>query len=120
MNSSFPPKKGNIVFPQLIWTVGALDGVLEWLLRKECIIIFSLENEDERNGGDGRCIEFEQGRAEAFGALCRIFCSQRSGNVLPVYLSRFYFSVCAGMLYDKVCKTWWYTVGVYLLVLNIS
>jgi hypothetical protein len=32
---------------------------------------------------------FESGRAEALGALCRIFCAKRTGEeILPVYLAR--------------------------------
>ena len=64
------------------------------------VLLFSFD--DGHSTGDEGYQEFEQGRAEAFGALCRIFCSQRSGVVLPVYLSRFYFSLAAGLIYDKV------------------
>jgi hypothetical protein len=66
------------------------------------ICFFSVENDDSQGAGDEGYNEFEQGRAEAFGALCRIFCSQRSGVVIPVYLTRFYFSLAAGLIYDKV------------------
>ena len=46
---------------------------------------------------------FEPGRAEAYGALCRIFCSHRSGQeVRPVYLSRFYLALAIGLLYSEV------------------
>lgn len=66
------------------------------------MLFCSLYVEDDQSTGDEGYREFEQGRAEAFGALCRIFCCQRSGVVLPVYLSRFYFSLAAGLIYDKV------------------
>lgn len=47
--------------------------------------------------------KFEPGRAEAYGALCRIFCSHRSGEELrPVYLSRFYLALAIGLLYSEV------------------
>lgn len=53
----------------------------------------------------GRAMDsrFEPGRAEAYGALCRIFCSHRSGQeVRPVYLSRFYLALAIGLLYSEV------------------
>ncbi|XP_050531868.1 ral GTPase-activating protein subunit beta isoform X2 [Daktulosphaira vitifoliae] len=38
------------------------------------------------------------GRAEAIGTLCRIFCSKKtSEEILPVYLARFYMTVCEGL-----------------------
>ena len=41
---------------------------------------------------------FESGRAEALGALCRIFCSKKTGEeILPVYLARFYLAVQQGL-----------------------
>ena len=47
--------------------------------------------------------DFEPGRAEAYGSLCRIFCSQHSGQeIRPVYLSRFYLAVGIGLNYNKV------------------
>ncbi|XP_064490063.1 ral GTPase-activating protein subunit beta-like isoform X2 [Ornithodoros turicata] len=37
---------------------------------------------------------FEAGQAEAAGALCRLFCSKRTGEeILPVYFARFYLSL---------------------------
>lgn len=46
--------------------------------------------------------DFEPGRAEAYGALCRIFCSHRSGEeIRPVYLSRFYLALAIGLLYSE-------------------
>ena len=46
---------------------------------------------------------FEPGCAEAYGALCRIFCSHRSDQeIRPVYLSRFYLAVAIGLLYSDV------------------
>jgi hypothetical protein len=47
---------------------------------------------------------FEAGRAEAFGALCRIFCQQKCAVPFnPVYLARFYHAMAQGLQYDKVC-----------------
>ncbi|XP_041953410.1 ral GTPase-activating protein subunit beta-like isoform X3 [Alosa sapidissima] len=41
---------------------------------------------------------YEAGRAEACGALCRVFCSKRTGeDILPVYLSRFYMVLIQGL-----------------------
>lgn len=41
---------------------------------------------------------YESGRAEAIGALCRIFCSKKTGeDILPVYLARFYVAVQQGL-----------------------
>ena len=47
--------------------------------------------------------KFEPGCAEAYGALCRIFCCHRSDQeIRPVYLSRFYLAVAIGLLYSEV------------------
>ncbi|KAJ8369641.1 hypothetical protein SKAU_G00096690 [Synaphobranchus kaupii] len=48
---------------------------------------------------------FEAGRAEACGTLCRIFCSKKTGEeILPVYLSRFYMVLIQGLqICDSVC-----------------
>ncbi|KAL9952137.1 hypothetical protein ACROYT_G039347 [Oculina patagonica] len=55
-------------------------------------------------GGCTMDSKFEPGRAEAYGALCRIFCSHRSGQELrPVYLSRFYLALAIGLLYSESC-----------------
>ncbi|KAI4894193.1 hypothetical protein NFI96_011735 [Prochilodus magdalenae] len=41
---------------------------------------------------------YESGRAEACGTLCRIFCSKKTGEeILPVYLSRFYMVLIQGL-----------------------
>lgn len=41
---------------------------------------------------------FESGRAEALGALCRIFCAKKTGEeILPVYLARFYMALQQGL-----------------------
>ena len=48
---------------------------------------------------------FEAGRAEAIGALCRIFCSKKTGEeILPVYLARFYLAVQQGLVIPPVSK----------------
>lgn len=42
--------------------------------------------------------KFESGRAEAIGALCRIFCAKKTGEeILPVYLARFYIALQQGL-----------------------
>lgn len=41
---------------------------------------------------------FESGRAEAIGALCRVFCAKKtSEEILPVYLARFYIALQQGL-----------------------
>lgn len=45
---------------------------------------------------------YNAGRAEACGALCRIFCSHRTGEeILALYLSRFYIVLHHGLQADK-------------------
>ncbi|XP_021945273.1 ral GTPase-activating protein subunit beta isoform X1 [Folsomia candida] len=42
--------------------------------------------------------KYYQGRAEALGILCRIFCSKKTGeDILPSYLARFYIAVHKGL-----------------------
>ncbi|GFG30495.1 hypothetical protein Cfor_08118 [Coptotermes formosanus] len=42
--------------------------------------------------------KYEAGRAEALGALCRIFCAKKTGEeILPVYLARFYLALQQGL-----------------------
>lgn len=46
---------------------------------------------------------YESGRAEAVGALCRIFCAKKTGEeILPVYLARFYQAMYHGLKVDEV------------------
>lgn len=41
---------------------------------------------------------YESGRAEAMGALCRIFCAKKTGeDILPIYLARFYQAMYHGL-----------------------
>uniref|UniRef100_A0A3B3SSD5 Ral GTPase-activating protein subunit beta n=1 Tax=Paramormyrops kingsleyae TaxID=1676925 RepID=A0A3B3SSD5_9TELE len=49
---------------------------------------------------------YESGRAEACGTVCRIFCSKRTGEeILPVYLSRFYMVLVQGLqISDFICR----------------
>ncbi|KAJ7999572.1 hypothetical protein DPEC_G00195810 [Dallia pectoralis] len=49
---------------------------------------------------------YEAGRAEAAGTLCRIFCSKKTGEeILPVYLSRFYMVLIQGLqISDYICR----------------
>ncbi|XP_034949716.1 ral GTPase-activating protein subunit beta isoform X2 [Chelonus insularis] len=45
---------------------------------------------------------YESGRAEAMGALCRIFCAKKTGEeILPVYLARFYQAMYHGLKVDE-------------------
>lgn len=45
-----------------------------------------------------RIENFESGRAEAIGALCRIFCAKKTNEeILPVYLARFYVALQQGL-----------------------
>ncbi|XP_043270594.1 ral GTPase-activating protein subunit beta isoform X3 [Venturia canescens] len=45
---------------------------------------------------------YESGRAEAIGALCRIFCAKKTGEeILPVYLARFYQAMYHGLKVDE-------------------
>ena len=47
--------------------------------------------------------DYQAGRAEAAGALCRIFCSHKTGEtILPVYLSRFYIAMYYGLQVGEV------------------
>lgn len=51
--------------------------------------------------------KYESGRAEAIGALCRIFCAKKTGEeILPVYLARFYTALHQGLnhSYQKECE----------------
>lgn len=42
--------------------------------------------------------KYESGRAEAIGALCRLFCAKKNGeDILPVYLARFYTALQQGL-----------------------
>ena len=42
--------------------------------------------------------KYESGKAEALGALCRIFCAKKTGEeILPVYLARFYVALQQGL-----------------------
>ncbi|RXM95014.1 Ral GTPase-activating protein subunit beta [Acipenser ruthenus] len=49
---------------------------------------------------------YEAGRAEACGTLCRIFCSKKTGEeILPVYLSRYYMGLIQGLqIGDFICR----------------
>ena len=49
---------------------------------------------------------YETGRAQACGALCRIFCSHKTNEkVLPVYTARFYVAVYYALHIDSVSVT---------------
>ncbi|TRY57786.1 hypothetical protein DNTS_012048 [Danionella cerebrum] len=49
---------------------------------------------------------YESGRAEACGTLCRIFCSKKTHeDILPVYLSRFYMVLMQGLqICEFICR----------------
>lgn len=73
--------------------------------------------------------KFQSGRAEALGALCRIFGAKKTGEeILPSYLARFYMAVQQGLKvgpgHDKVSETLSSTMIMRLLdiifVINIS
>ncbi|XP_015122062.1 ral GTPase-activating protein subunit beta isoform X3 [Diachasma alloeum] len=45
---------------------------------------------------------YESGKAEAMGALCRIFCAKKTGEeIFPVYLARFYQAMHRGLRVDE-------------------
>lgn len=49
--------------------------------------------------------KYSAGRAEAFGALCRIFTAKKTGEeILPVYLARFYVSLHQGLRIPEVSR----------------
>lgn len=46
---------------------------------------------------------YQSGRAEALGALCRIFCSKKTGEeVHPLYLAKFYIALQQGLRISDV------------------
>lgn len=46
---------------------------------------------------------YQAGRAEAIGALCRIFCAKKTGEeILPVYYARFYLTLQQGLKVSEV------------------
>lgn len=50
-----------------------------------------------------RDVAYQAGRAEACGALCRIFCAHKTGEaILPEYYSRFYLIMYYGLQTDEV------------------
>lgn len=50
-----------------------------------------------------RDVAYQAGRAEACGALCRIFCAHKTGEViLSEYYSRFYLMMYYGLQTDDV------------------
>ncbi len=49
--------------------------------------------------------KYESGKAEAIGALCRIFCAKKTGEeILPVYLARFYLAIQQGLKMNEKSK----------------
>ena len=46
--------------------------------------------------------KFEMGKAEALGALCRIFCHKKTNeDISPLYLARFYLALQKGLAVQK-------------------
>lgn len=64
----------------------------------------SLSDEtDQIESGTAGGEKYSRGRAEAFGALCRIFTAKKTGEeILPVYLARFYVSLLYGLQIPEV------------------
>ncbi|KAE8751950.1 hypothetical protein FOCC_FOCC001427 [Frankliniella occidentalis] len=59
----------------------------------------SLSVSDDSESLSGTAADrYQAGRAEAMGALCRIFCAKKTGEeILPVYLARFYLTLQQGL-----------------------
>lgn len=58
--------------------------------------------------------QYEAGKAEALGALCRIFCSKKTGEeILPVYLARFYLSMQQGL---KISEVMFYSLPIIIII----
>ena len=61
----------------------------------------------ENSIGNATTDGYENGRAEALGALCRIFCSKNTDeDILPQYLARFYLILNNGLKIKDVCNYW--------------
>lgn len=57
--------------------------------------------------------EYENGRAEALGALCRIFSSKRAEeDILPQYLARFFVALQFGLKTKEVWHTKYHMIFV--------
>ena len=82
----------------------------------QCCCVFPIAEEKElsRRGHVGQdqthgishdpvnIFDYEEGRAEALGALCSIFTSQPCGEAfLSVYLARFYHALTVGLQYQE-------------------
>ena len=51
---------------------------------------------------------YENGRAEALGALCRIFCAKKTDeDILPLYLARFYVIINQALKVKEVLLIHW-------------
>ena len=62
---------------------------------------------------------YESGRAEAVGALCRIFCAKKTGEeILPVYLARFYQAMSHGLKVDEESFELCFLLGMCIFHLN--
>ncbi|XP_077386249.1 ral GTPase-activating protein subunit beta-like isoform X2 [Festucalex cinctus] len=76
-----------------------LRGSVDSLLHVFGFCLFDAGLVDDESPPSAR---WQDGRAEACGALCRIFsCKKTSEDVLPVYLSRFYAVLLQGL---RVCE----------------
>jgi hypothetical protein len=75
------------------------------------------ENSDQ--SGSVPVNQFESGRAEALGALCRIFCSKKTGEeISPMYLARFYLSLQQGLYVGPVSEIYFLFEFVWFLHLQ--
>ena len=63
----------------------------------------TLSHQSHDPAGWAAAAEYEEGRAEAYAALCCVFSSQPCGGepFLPVYLARFYHALVIGLQYIK-------------------
>jgi len=72
--------------------------------RKGSASLASLTLSEEGDPESHEVESYQGGRAEAIGALCRIFCAKKTGEeILPVYLARFYLTLQQGLKVNDVC-----------------
>lgn len=61
--------------------------------------------------GNADSDNYEAGRAQACGTLCRIFCSQKTfETILPVYTARFYIILYYALYTDTVRSVFLYVI----------
>ena len=65
----------------------------------------------------GSAYQYQAGRAEACGALARIFCAHKTGEfILPEYYSRFYIVMYYGLQTDEVGDACLHYASLHVLV----